>query len=94
VDNASLMIYYAITIGVAIALIALLIAVRSRRHKLRFTPSNLIGASAMVDKALAPDGSVIVDGEVWLARSADGVFIPEKTNVTIVGVRSHFLLAK
>ena len=92
--KTSLMIYYLITIAVVISLIALLIALRSRRHKLLFTPSNLIGSSAIVDKALEPEGSVVVRGEIWLARSVDGSSIPEKTNVTIVGIQSHFLLAK
>jgi len=88
------MIYYLITLAVTISLVGLLIALRSRRHKRLFTPSNLIGSSAIVDKPLAPEGSVIVRGEVWLARSSDGSSIPGKTRVTIVGVQSHFLLAK
>ena len=88
------MIYYLITIAAAVLVLALLIALRSRRHKLLFNTSNLIGSQAIVDKPLEPDGSIIVRGEVWLARSADGNSIPEKTKVTIVGVESHFLLAK
>jgi len=88
------MIYYLITISAVLIILAVLIALRSRRHKLLFTPSNLIGSSAIVDKPLEPDGSVIVQGEIWLARSADGKSIPEKTKVTIVGVQSPFLIAK
>lgn len=45
----------------------------------------LIGQVAQVDTKLDPEGTVIVHGELWRARSKNGVPISAQTRVRVVG---------
>jgi membrane-bound ClpP family serine protease len=67
------------------------IAVWSRHHKRQFF-SPLVSASGVVETPLNPNGSVFVQGELWLACSVNGNAIPAKTSVTVIGVNDHLLL--
>jgi membrane-bound ClpP family serine protease len=49
---------------------------------------------ATVHKTLSPNGSVFVDGELWLAESLDGNLIREKRKVMVIGLRDHLLLVR
>jgi membrane-bound ClpP family serine protease len=84
----------------SIALVALLllslpvlaITLRSHLQKKYPVSGSLISSSGTVDAPLAPKGSVIIDGELWLARSANGATIPAQTSIKVVGFDDHHLL--
>ena len=61
-------------------------------HKHSSKSKSPISSLATVHTALSPNGSVFVDGELWLAESLGGQAIPEKTEVTVVGLHNHRLL--
>ena len=69
-----------------------LVVLSSRRHKRRLLANPLTVSSAIVDTTLSPNGSVLIDGELWLACSANGKSIPPGSRVTIVGINQHLLL--
>ena len=71
---------------------AVLIAFSSHRHKRhRFTRPD-ISTPGVVDTTLSPRGSVLIDGELWLARSVDASVIAAKTQVIVVGIDDYLLL--
>ena len=71
---------------------AVLIAIKSRIHKRYSTVIPTLSSTAIVDSPLAPQGSVLIDGELWLARSASNILIPERVMVRVVGIQGHVLL--
>ena len=65
--NTSVVTAIFLTSALFIALLVLIAA--ASRHKKRSTGAlSLIGRSARVETELRPEGSVIVDGELWRAR--------------------------
>ena len=54
----------------------------------------LIGEIAEVDTKLDPEGTVIVCGELWRARSKDDAIISENARVRVVGFADHFALVE
>ena len=67
------------------------ITLRSHLHKKH--PSNpLLRSEGIVDAPLSPNGSVLIKGDLWMARSADGVVIPTRAPVMVVGFEDHLLL--
>ena len=63
------------------------------RHKKASSGSiHVVGESGEVASDLVPEGTVIVDGELWRARSCDGSTLETKTRVRVVGVEGHLLL--
>lgn len=50
----------------------------------------LEGRVGVVLEALAPEGAVLVDGELWRARARSGESIA-RGRVRIVGARGHWL---
>ena len=77
----------------ALALTALLyVALLSRHLKASLRPLRPVGRLASVERPLTPEGAVLVDGELWQARTRDGSSIPKgRSNVRVVGVRGHLL---
>jgi len=61
-------------------------------HKHSSNLKSPVSSLATVHTALSPNGSVFVDGELWLAESLDSQVIAEKTEVTVVGLHNHRLL--
>lgn len=51
--------------GITVFLVRL--AVRARRRKMRLGPDALVGSVASAMEALAPEGHVLVEGEIWRA---------------------------
>jgi membrane-bound serine protease (ClpP class) len=51
----------------AITVFLVRLAVRARRRKARIGPDALVGAHATALEALAPEGHVLVEGEIWRA---------------------------
>jgi membrane-bound ClpP family serine protease len=76
-----------------LAVLALVAAI-SRRKKFAAGDMRLIGASALVDSVLDPEGAILVTGELWRARSADGRTIPTHTKVHVVDLQGHLLLVE
>ncbi|HEV2761999.1 MAG TPA: NfeD family protein, partial [Pyrinomonadaceae bacterium] len=78
---------------VLLALLALLYVVLLSRHKKasshELAPLNRVGS---VTEPLAPEGAVLVGGELWRARTRDGAHVPRgRGNVCVVGARGHLL---
>jgi len=69
-----------------------LIALRSRHHKRHPARQQLINSYGLVEQSLTPQGAVIINGELWVARSVDGSHIPANTKVNVVGTDDHVIL--
>jgi membrane-bound serine protease (ClpP class) len=54
----------------------------------------MIGEYGRVIEAIDPDGRVAVHGEIWNARSADGIGIPTQARVRITAVRNLTLIVR
>lgn len=80
-------------VGACLAILLALAAV-SRHKKSATRELQLVGSSARVDAELAPEGTVLVHGELWRARSADGTNITPHTMVQVVGLSGHLLLVQ
>jgi membrane-bound ClpP family serine protease len=77
------------------ALIALAIVIALYRHKrASLGEVRLMGELCQVNTNLAPEGTVIVQGELWPARSIDGTSIAPPDLVRVVGTQDHLLLVK
>ena len=83
-----------VTFGVSTAALLLIVVALSRHKKSATSEVQLVGARALVDSELAPEGTVLVDGELWRARSADGSNIASQTIVRVVGLSGHLLLVE
>jgi membrane-bound ClpP family serine protease len=66
--------------------------VRSHIEKALAAHHPLIGTPAVAYTALDPDGAVLVDGELWVAKSTDGEFVPASSQLLITGSTAHTLL--
>lgn len=81
-----------IAIGLLLGLAVVLIIAAASRHKKAATGKlNLMGATASVETTLEPEGSVLVHGELWRARSLAGLTIERGCKVRIVGASDHLL---
>ncbi len=78
----------ALIIGLALALI---VVAMSRHKKGGVGELNLLGAVALVQTSLVPEGSVMVRGELWRARSRAGLNIERGREVRVVGASQHLL---
>jgi membrane-bound ClpP family serine protease len=80
----------AIVLGAGLSGIALL----SRWKKSQLDTSPILGANAVALSPLTPEGSVLVDGEVWRAVSSDGTAIQIESDLVVTAVRRHLLLVQ
>jgi membrane-bound serine protease (ClpP class) len=73
--------------------LVILIAARSRHKKSSRAELSLVGRLASVEVPLIPEGSVLVDGELWRARVVDAVgrVGRGRANVRVTGARGHLL---
>jgi membrane-bound ClpP family serine protease len=62
---------------------------RSKKRRVRLPAVN---STAIVNTDLNPKGSVLADGELWTAQTANGNSIPRPAQVIIIGFQDHFLL--
>ncbi|MGB8507396.1 MAG: NfeD family protein [Pyrinomonadaceae bacterium] len=78
------------------AAFSLRIAFLSRRKKSSGKPFRLVCHAASVVRTLAPEGAVLVDGELWraLARGEGAHVSCGESNVLVVGARGHLLLVE
>lgn len=77
----------------ALLAFAVIIAFASRHKKSAGASLELIGQLATVERDLAPEGAVLVRGELLPARARDGATISRATcrRVRVVGARGHCL---
>ena len=78
----------ALASGLAVVLIVVAL---SRHKKSGMGDVDLIGAVAKVQTSLTPEGSVIVRGELWRARSRTGASVERGQTVRITGASQHLL---
>jgi len=70
------------------------IAFLSRHKKTNSGRLQLKGLSAVAHTVLNPEGAVLVDGELWRARSVDGSVFGPSANLRVVGSVDHLLLVE
>ncbi|HEV3469255.1 MAG TPA: NfeD family protein [Pyrinomonadaceae bacterium] len=77
----------------ALALVLLAYVLLSARHKKSSRlPFEVVGRVGSVERPLRPDGFVLVDGELWPARTRGGEAVgPGRNNVRVVGAKGHVL---
>ncbi len=84
-----------IAILAAIAALATVLVVALYRHKKAGAGEiKLLGEIAHVDIKLDPEGTVIVCGELWRAKSNDGAVIAAHARVRVVGFEDHLALVE
>ena len=77
------------------ALFSLAIVVALYRHKRASSLTiTVMGKTGDVVSDLAPEGTVMVQGELWRARSGDGSEVSANTHVKVTGVEGHLLLVE
>ena len=75
-------------------LVAAAVAALSRYKKAGRGDVKLVGEVATVDTRLDPEGTVIVCGELWRARSIDGGVISSRALVRVVGFKDQLALVE
>lgn len=76
-----------------VALAALVVVIALYRHKNSAAGHvKLIDEIGQVTSDLNPEGSVMIHGELWRARSASGVSITAPVRVRVVEARDHLLI--
>jgi membrane-bound serine protease (ClpP class) len=79
----------------AVAALATILVVALYLHKRAGAGDiKLIGELAQVDTKLDPEGTVIVCGELWRARSKDGTHISNRARVRVVGFEDHLAVVE
>ena len=73
---------------VALAVVVLLLW---RHKKAGMGKIDLIGKRGSVESALEPEGSVMVDGELWRARTRNGEALMIGERVRVAGASGHLL---
>ena len=83
---------------IAVAITALLIAAAAislwKHKKSGSGRIQLLGSKGFAQSDLSPEGAVVIDGELWRARSLDGTSIAVNRQVEVVAVDGHLLLVK
>jgi membrane-bound serine protease (ClpP class) len=75
----------------AALVLALVIVAVSRHQKAAMGELDLMGALASVETTLEPEGSVLIRGELWRARSRTNANVARGQTVRVVGASSHLL---
>ncbi len=87
--NSAVVLIGLVSGALVVALIA--IAALSRHQKAATGQLKLMYAVAVVETTLEPEGSVLVSGELWRARSREGVRVERGERVRVVGAGAHLL---
>src|SRR5882672_6864637 len=75
-------------------LLAVLVTGLSRHKRLASRRLNVMGAIGTIETTLNPEGVVIVNGELWRARSNNGKTTNSKNKIHVVGAQAHLLLVE
>ncbi len=78
----------ALTITLSIAIVVALY----RHSKASGGSIHLVGQTGEVASDLVPEGTVLVHGELWRARSGNGSTLDARTRVRVVRVEGHLLV--
>jgi membrane-bound serine protease (ClpP class) len=70
---------------------AAVLAVLSRRKKAVTVEPHMVGSRGCVETTLRPEGSVLIRGELWRARSRSGSKIERGQEIRVVGASGHLL---
>ena len=74
-----------------LACVLLFVAALSRHKKAATGELDLMGALALVETDLEPEGAVLVRGELWRARTLSGATVRSGRGVRVVGASGHLL---
>jgi membrane-bound serine protease (ClpP class) len=88
------MVWVVVTLAFLLLAVAIYLAALSRNKKTATLDLPLNGAQARVEKRLDPEGTIMVQGELWRARSRSGQAIETNSLVLIVGTHDHLLLVE
>jgi membrane-bound serine protease (ClpP class) len=88
------MIYLLPILGTAALAVPAVVAVLWLHKRSANRNPSLIGGNGTVDTTLNPNGSVIIRGEIWRARSVDGRPIASRNAVRVVGSDDLLLLVE
>jgi len=80
--------------SVALLFVALLVAALFRHKKSASQELEVMGAVGLIEKQLDPEGTIIVNGELWRARLGSGSATHLHTRVRVVGAEDHLLLVE
>ena len=83
-----------IAFAAALSGISVLVLALWRHKRASAGEVKLIGELGQVETELDPEGTVIVCGELWRAKSSDGASIPAHTRVRAVGIQGHLVLVE
>ena len=86
---------FLILVGILVVTITLSLAIviALYRHKKAGTGSiHVVGEVGEVASDLTPEGTVLVHGELWRARSGDGSTLDARTQIRVVRVEGHLLV--
>ena len=72
----------------------LIVAAVSRHKKSATGEIQLVRSRARVDTQLTPEGTVLIRGELWRARSLDSTNVAPHTRVHVVDLQGHLLLVE
>ena len=73
--------------------LSIAIVIALYRHKKASSGSvHVVGEIGEVASGLVPEGTVLVHGELWLARSGNGSTLNAGTRVRVVGVEGHLIV--
>ncbi|HKO44964.1 MAG TPA: NfeD family protein [Pyrinomonadaceae bacterium] len=78
----------AVTITLSLAIVIALY----RHKKASSGPIHVVGEVGEVVSDLVPEGTVLVHGELWRARSGDGSTLRARTPIRVVRVEGHLLV--
>ena len=90
---ASLSLAFLIITGLALVITGTVISLWKHK-KSGMGRIQLIGALALAQTDLDPEGAVLIAGELWRARSFDGTTIAAHSEVEVVQAQGHLLLVK
>lgn len=83
-----------ITICVAIGMVLLLIAFLSHYKKSQLNSLHFPGSIGLANSSLRPEGTVLIRGELWPARSSGGNTIEVASQIKVVGSQEHLLIVE
>jgi membrane-bound serine protease (ClpP class) len=84
-------IFLIVLVSAVLMVVLAAIAALSRHRKAATGELDLMGAIACVETTLKPEGSVLVHGELWCARSRTGATVRSGRAVRVIGASCHLL---
>lgn len=86
--------YFLLLLGLG-SLLALGVVISLWRHKKSGKGAvQLVGKQAVAQSDLTPEGSVLIDGELWRAVSSDGTTIASEERVEVTRIEGLLLIVK